>query len=40
MHWNNGLAYMLNLLLFEGLGLSSPCLQRFALWGQGSNNVH
>jgi len=40
MHCNNGSIHMLNLLLFEELGSSSPCLQRFTLWGQGSNIVH
>jgi hypothetical protein len=33
MHCNNELVHMLNLLLFEGLGLNSLCLQRSALWG-------
>ncbi len=32
MHYNNGSTRTFNLLLFEGLGSSSPCLQRFALW--------
>jgi hypothetical protein len=32
MHYNESI-HMLNLLLFEGIGLNSLCMQRFTLWG-------
>jgi hypothetical protein len=40
MHCNNGSAHMFSLVLSKGFESSSLGMQRFALWGQGSNIAH
>jgi len=40
MHYNKKLVHMFSLLLFEGFGLDSPCLHRFALWAHGLHIAH